>query len=219
MKKTMFKKILLFVGVFAPQVILAQGTTYLSNLGQSSTTSDPAGSDSWLAANFHTGLNTSGYLLNSVQLGLTDASGNPSSFTVMLYAQSSNPSASLPGSSLDTLNGSLNPITGGIYTYTPDISLTLSANTHYFIVVTAGMAIANGAYEWSVEDASPPFSLGWSQVNDFFQSSNGSSWIGITGSLEYAVNATAIPEPSASWLLLLGGGVLIYVRTRKRHFA
>jgi hypothetical protein len=38
-------------------------------------------SDSWLAAEFGTGTDASGYVLNSVQLGMTDASGNPSGFT------------------------------------------------------------------------------------------------------------------------------------------
>jgi hypothetical protein len=60
-------------------------TAYLSNLGQSSTGSLAVGSDSWLAASFGTGTNEGGYELNSIQLAMTDASGNPSGFTVMIY--------------------------------------------------------------------------------------------------------------------------------------
>ena len=51
--------------------------------------------------------NGGGYSLNSIQLGMADASGNPSGFTVMLYAQDYNHFGGIvPGSSLATLNGS-----------------------------------------------------------------------------------------------------------------
>ena len=67
-------------------VVQAQGTmTYLSSLSQSSTGSDPVGSDSWLAAIVWNGNNPGGYSLDSIQLGMADASGFPSNFTVMLY--------------------------------------------------------------------------------------------------------------------------------------
>src|ERR1700689_5374241 len=121
MKKIIFSGIIvLTVILFAPQISIAQGTmTYLSNLGQPSSGSEPVGSDAWLAMGFGTGNNASGYLLNSIQLGMTDASGSPSGFTVMLYAKSGNPAAVLPGSSLGTLDGSLSPTTSGTYIYTP----------------------------------------------------------------------------------------------------
>src|SRR5664280_201076 len=208
------KKIIIMcvAALLALQIAQAQGIVYVSNLGQTSTVSESIGSNSWYAANFHTGNNVGGYILNYIQLAMTNASGNPSGFTAMLYGAANIPAATLPGSSLGTLNGSLNPVTAGTYTYTAPSNLILSPSTYYFIVVTAGTSVANGAYEWSVEDTSPPFSMGWSQVNDFFQSSNGSSWIGNLGALEFAINATAVPEPSSSFLLLLGSGVLIYVR-------
>jgi hypothetical protein len=64
-------------GLLAQQLALAQGTTtYLSNLGQASAGSLAVGSDSWLAAPFGTGFNAGGYVLDSAQLSLTDASGN-----------------------------------------------------------------------------------------------------------------------------------------------
>jgi hypothetical protein len=85
---------------------------------------------------------------------MADASGNPSGFTVMLYSAIGN-LAVLPGSSLGTLSGSTDPATGGIYTYTAPSNLTLSSTTLYFIVLTAGTAVANGAYTWS-ESSYPP---------------------------------------------------------------
>jgi len=62
---------------------------------------------------------------------------------------SSNPGGEFPGSSLGSLNGSFNPVTGSAYAYTPTSDLTLLPNNFYFIVLTAGTTIANGAYEWS----------------------------------------------------------------------
>lgn len=94
------------VGLFTQQLIQAQGVVYLSNLEQTSAGSHAVGSDSWLAAGFKTGSNTGGYALNSIELGLTNASGNPSGFTAMIYSEANNPNGVLPGSSLGALNGS-----------------------------------------------------------------------------------------------------------------
>jgi hypothetical protein len=220
----MKKSIIMFVvTLLASRLVQAQGTIYLSNLGQTSAGSNPVGNNSWLAALFTTGNNTGGYVLNSVQLGMTDASGSPSGFTVMIYARSGNIAGFFPGNSLGTLNGSTDPSTGGIYTYTAS-GLTLSPSTRYFIVLTAGTAVANGAYDWSVMNTSsynPDDSWAGSVT---LGSNNGSSWTTLPtypqfDFSQYAINATAIPEPSAVSLLLLGSGVLIYVRRiHKRQF-
>jgi hypothetical protein len=211
--------VVLAVALLAAQMTQAQGTTYLSNLGQSSTGSAAVGSDSWLAAPFETGNDASGYLLNSIQLGMTDASGNPSNFTVMVYSAVIG-GAVLPGTSLDTLNGSLNPVTAGTYTYNASSSLTLSANTPYFIVLTAGTAVANGAYELSDSTYPPSSSSGWRGDNGVLNSSDGISGWSPTpylGIAQFAINATTVPEPSPSFLLLLGSGVFIYVRRAFRR--
>ena len=156
------KKIIVMFAVafFATQIIQGQGTTYISNLGYISTGSSSVGSDVWFAADFFTGTNAGGYALNSVQLATTDASGNPSGFTVMLYSSISG-FATFPGSNLGTLNGSLNPVTAGTYSYTPASNLTLLPSTSYFIMLTAGTTVANGAYEWSDSAYPPSSSVGW----------------------------------------------------------
>jgi hypothetical protein len=133
----MKKLIIMFVvGVMIQQIMQAQGTVYVSNLGQTSTGSEAIGSNFWMAALFYTGGNANGYSLDSIQLAMTDISGNPSDFTAMIYNEANNPAAILPGSSLGTLSGSDNPSTAGIYTYTPAASLILSPGTPYFIVLT-----------------------------------------------------------------------------------
>jgi hypothetical protein len=202
--------------LLAPQIIQAQGTTYLSNLDQSSAGTLAVGSDSWLAAMFQTGTNSGGYVLNSIQLAMNDASGNPTGFTAMIYAPSYPPGGVLPGSSLGTLTGSLNPVTSGIYTYTPAANLTLSQSTPYFIVLTAGTAIANGAYDWSLAGAnSHNSSGGWLAPGVVWTSSNGSSWPPLPpGYPQFAINATGVPVPGVLSLLALGGFFLVWHRRK-----
>jgi PEP-CTERM motif len=215
MKKTITNGVMLLtIAVFTRQMTQAQGTTYLSGLEQTTIGGDNVGNDSWLAASLLTGHNANGYLLNSVQLAMADASGNPSGFTVMIYANG-NPTGTgaFPGSSLGALNGSANPSTTGIYTYTA-ANITLLPNSFYFIVVTAATAVANGAYEWN-QSASPPSSNGGWGGGGTYLSSDGSSWSPFSGTYgQFSVTATAVPEPSSVVLLLMGGGALAYVRRR-----
>jgi hypothetical protein len=207
--------IVLAVGLLAPQIISAQGTVYLSNLSQSSTGSLPVGSDSWYAALFFTGNNADGYALNSIQLEMTDASGNPDGFTAMIY--SINPFAFIPGNNLDTLNGSLNPLTADTYTYIPTSNLTLLPNKYYLIVLTSGTAVVNGAYNWSLAGAnSYNPSDGWN-TGAIATSSNGSSWSGFVADYpQFAINATAVPEPTGLGLLALGCIVFAWRRLKAK---
>ena len=223
MKKTIISSItVLMVALLCPQIIQAQGTIYLSSLSQTSTGSFSVGGDSWLSAAFETGNNTSGYALNSIQLGMTNASGNPSGFTVMLYSAIQNGEFS-PESSLDTLNGSTNPATGGIFTYAPASSLILSSDTVYFIVLTAGTAIASGAYyNWSGASIGYNPIDGWKAPVGFtrpdnYQSSDGLHWNVIPYPYpQFAVTATAVPEPSSEILLGLGGLFFLWHRRKAK---
>jgi hypothetical protein len=212
------------VTLLSPQIVQAQGTTYMSDLAQSSSGSNPIGSDSWFATGFSTGTNPSGYMLNSIQLPMTGATGSPSGFTVMIYTTGSGGEVYInPGTIVGTLNGSSDPETAGIYTYIPASSLTLLPRINYFIVLTAGTTVSTGAYEWSFCNS---FSFnpvgGWHEASGpagaEFQSSNGSSWDTGSASVhgwQFAINATAIPEPSPVSLLFLGTGILFYARRRK----
>jgi hypothetical protein len=139
----------------------------------------------------------------------------------MLYASAGG--STLPGTSLGTLNGSLNPVTAGIYTYTPAATLTLAPYGFYCIVLTAGTPVANGAYEWSYADInSYNPSGGWStppgNLGGVWTSSNGSPpWIeSVSTFAQYAVNATGVPEPSTLGLLALGGCFLVWGRRKAK---
>src|SRR6202044_2709741 len=106
-------------GLFIPQIIKAQGTlTYMSNLAQPSTGNKLVGSNSWVATEFQTGANTGGYMLNSVQLEMADASGSPNGFTIMLYSPIVIFGPDVPQTNIDTLSGSIDPSTADVYTYT-----------------------------------------------------------------------------------------------------
>jgi hypothetical protein len=219
MKKLIINYVVASASLIIAQIAQAQGTMYFSSLSPNTTGNIPIGSDSWPAAGFITGINAEGYLLDSIQLAVINATGNPNGFTVMLYDSISDSSVH-PGSSLCTLSGSANPSTADIYTYTPAADLFLPPSTSYFIVLTASTTIANGTYEWSQSSFPPSSSGGWgAAINGVLSSSNGASDWSFTpysGIAQFAITASAIPEPSPSWFLLFGSGVLFYVRRRRQ---
>jgi hypothetical protein len=118
MKKLIIGSLIAFVGGFlVPQMALSQSSVaYLSNLGQPPIGSAAVGNDAWLAEEFRTGSNPGGYALDSIQLSMATASGEPNDFTVMIYSLGPSPLAGLPGTSIGTLNGSSDPLIAGTYT-------------------------------------------------------------------------------------------------------
>lgn len=186
----------------------AQGTLYVSNLGQTQTGSASIGSDSWLAQSFITGTNSAGYYLNSAQLLMGPASGSAGGFVVSLYS----PLGNDPGSSLGSLGGS-DPTAGGLFAYTTS-GIMLSPSALYYVVVTAATPTAIGAYNWGATfGPSSRSGDGWIIPGNYSGSSDGSSW---QSSRQYtfqmAIYATPVPEPSTFALLLVGFGVLAWRR-------
>src|SRR5881628_856888 len=81
----------------------AQGTLYVSNLGQTPTGSAPVGSDASIAQSFFTlATDPNNYTLNSIQLLTDPASGSPSGFSVSIYNSGAGGG---PQSSLGSLAG------------------------------------------------------------------------------------------------------------------
>jgi len=204
--------IALAASMLASQIAQAQGTvTYLSNLGQPSMGGLAVDSGSWLAEGILTGNNTGGYVLNNVQLAMMGISGSPSGFTVMLYNQSGDLGGIDPGSSLGMMSGS-SPTSDGTYTYTAPAHLLLSPDTYYFIVATSRPTVGYGAYSWSFTTASS-YKPGDSWIESIsLGSSDGlsSTWKQNPDGpqfefLQFAINATAVPEPDTMGLLGMGG--------------
>jgi hypothetical protein len=209
-------RIALAVGLLAPLDSQAQGTTYISGLGAAPSGSLAIGSDSWAATEFSSGTNSGGYFLDSIQLRMTDASGAPGGFSVMLYT-AVGLGAPYPGSNLGSLSGSPGPSTAGIYTYTAPADLLLSPGTSYFIVLTAESPIASGAYEWSYANTYSYNLMGGWNGTLCYDSADGSLWHSIsTFYPEFAINATdlPVPEPSTFALLALGGLWLVRLKLK-----
>jgi hypothetical protein len=211
----------LLVGVFFsllfPRVGSSQGSiNYVSNVGLPSSGSASVSANAWYAADFISGENNAGYSLDSIQLQLTDASGTPNSFTVMIYMGIDEHGGVFPGASVGTLAGSVNPTTRGVYTYSPTSSLSLLPNTEYFVVLTADTPVASGAYGWSVTSSPSPGynSYHWGGEVDFQSSSDGLNWSFTSANYgQFALNATSTPEPGVVGLLAVGG-LIVAMRRR-----
>ena len=205
-------------GILIPPACLGQGTVYLSNLSLQSTGNASVASDSWHAQAFDTGTNRAGYVLNFVELRMVGASGNPSDFMVTIHTNRYPPVNVYPAGSIAQLVGSTNPVAPGINTYIPASPITLSGNGGYFIVVTAGTQVANGAYSWSMASSTPDnLAQGWFGGQPFY-SSDGISWAySSSGFPQFAVSATPIPEPSTIALLGPGGYLLAVFRQTGRR--
>ncbi len=205
------------INLFAPQITQAQGTLFLSSLSTTSTGTAPVGSNSWLAAGFATGNNAGGYVLNSIELGMAGVSGTPSGFTVMICASAEDPV--VVGSSLGTLTGSANPATAGIYTYNAPSYFALSPSTAYYIVVTAGTSVANGAYNWNESAYPPGVNNGWGVGNGVLIGNDGlPGWgaIPYEGIAQFAIYATPVPEPESFCLFALGALLIGILRRKAR---
>jgi hypothetical protein len=213
MKTSLITILYFIVWLFTLQLMQAQGTLYVSNITQPSSATMAVASDSWIAQAFTTGTNPSGYVLDSIQLLMGTASGNPSGFNVSVYSSTD----AVPGNLLGNLTGSPDPSTGGIITYST-LGITMSGVQEYFIVVTATTPSTDGAYYWSYSNHPFSGSQHWGIAGLYYTSPNGMDWSRISGpnSFQMAIYATAVPEPSIISLFILGSGVLICVRNRNK---
>ncbi len=213
MKRLMINLIILSaLALLTPQTSPAQGTVYVSNLNQPSTAGAPVASDSWFAESFETGTNPGGYTLNSIQLMLGLASGNPGGFGVSIYSENIH---KFPGDSLASLTGSTSPAAGGLFNYAAsDVALLPSA--YYFIVITAATPVAAGSYSWSVANNFTYSSAdNWVLGPYYYASADGSVWTRNGHPFEFVITATAVPEPSSLMLLGLGGLMFLGLARRK----
>lgn len=121
-----------------------------------------------------------------------------------------------PGTSLGTLTGETDPVTGEIYTYTAS-DLILSPDTEYYVVLTATTPVASGAYSWSMEDSAPStVNGGWSTSDYLISTSGGPVWEPTEATPEYALTATPVPEPSVLYLALTAGLFGVWLKNKPK---
>lgn len=211
MPRLLFPSIFTVVALIAAPLATAQGTVSVSNLNQTPTGSAEFGSDYWLAQSFITGTNVVGYALDSVQVLMAGISGDPNGFVLSLCSKSDD---GAPGTSVGSLTG-VEPSGSGLFTYTAS-EITLLPSTLYFVVGTAATPVAQGAYQWSyAEGPSGRTEDGWIIPGQRYRSTDGSTWTySRQYTLQLAVHATAVPEPTAS--PLLGLGLLAMLLSRRR---
>ncbi len=194
--------------------LYAQGA-YLSNLSRTPVGSVGIGNDAWFAQDFTTGTNSAGYYFDSALLSMDSLSRVPLGFSVFLY---DNSGLLRPQSILATLAGESHPTSAGIYTYT-DSDLVLSPSTRYWVVLTSQSPISDGAYNAQLVTATfPNYDAieGWFMGRSYYASPDGLNWT-LTRSyaLQFAIDATAIPEPSSFGLLIYGGALWLAARGRR----
>lgn len=187
----MMRLVILVPGILSMQ---AQGSIYVSNLGES-LSGYGRGYQS-----FQTGVANNGYSVNSVTLLMGNWLDDASNFTVSIFSDIDGQR----GTSLATLNGDSDPRTAGQYAYVAS-DLILSAGTTYWIDVRAlGFSpdprLPPGGYAWQITKSANYAS------NDGWSIPRGGNSIGGLGddSFQFAVNATAVPEPGIAALMLLG---------------
>jgi hypothetical protein len=205
MRKIIFISVVLMAKLFAPSFIQAQGTLYVSNLGQPTVGGMGIGSDSWVAQYFTTGTNSNGYIVDSIQLLMGAASGDPSGFMVAIY---SSPGNGAPGASLGSLSGS-DPSAGGLFTYTTS-GIMLSPSSFYFVVATATTPLVQGVYNWSAANSFGRITTSpgdpWTIQDAYYNSTDGLNWTFIPREnvSQFAIYATVVPEPAMLALAALG---------------
>lgn len=192
--------------VLVPFYMQAQGTTYFSSMGTPSQGTYSIGSNSWGSAWFQTGNSPGGYSLNSISLLMGNSVGSASGFSVRLWNfQTQQPVLTLTGT---------NPTTAGIYTYTAP-SFVMGSSQVYWFVVTSQTSVGTGSYNWLFSNQ---HALGnaWEGAG-YNVSTDGVNWIRDAGrEFQFAVNATAVPEPTTLTLLGLSSGLLVLAHKKRR---
>jgi len=205
--------ILVFIGgLLAAPEIHAQGSIYLSNINNYPAAGSVAvGSDAWIASWFKAGSSPDGYELNSIQLSMSNPSGTPKDILVMLWDFQSR-------QSIATLAGP-DPASAGVFTYTAT-DVLLEPNNVYWFVVTSPTSVASGAFHWDYYHLGKGVTgpEGWYLGGGNQVSSDGVAWSRDTvGTMHFAIDATAVPEPSTLALFGMGTACLIAILFPQRR--
>ena len=164
-------------------------TTFVSNLGQSNSSSDAiAESTAPHAQQFETGSNAGGYTLTEIVVNIRAASTGTPAFA--LYTSKTTPGGDEPDVKVVELSGISS--TAGEQSFTPASATTLSASTKYFVVFTMTTGSAS-LQRTSSNDIDSGASTGWDIAEtSVFSANSGTSWSTSSRSLEIAVKGTLV---------------------------
>ncbi len=208
----------MFVATMGYRDVIAQSTTYLSNVAEPSSGFALVASDSWQAGQFRTGNNPNGYRLTSAQILLSPTIGNPGALNVSIYNDmfDGNILQRVPNTSIGSLVGS-NPFAPGINTFT-NAGIVLSPLSRYFVVVTSDTPVGQGSFKWNISATSSYDSpADWFLGGLGYDSTDGDTWsVTRPRMFQFSINAIAVvPEPSSQVLLGIGGSFLFTRLARK----
>ncbi len=132
------------------------------------------------------------YLLNSVQLLLNPASGNPADYSVSIY---SNDIGGSPQNYLGNLTGPTDPSDGGCFHLYRFWYYDFGNGLLITFVVTSATPVAQGAYVWN--ESNGVGNQNWDIGNIYYSSADGSTWKEHIrqGAFQMALYATPVPEP------------------------
>jgi len=205
MKTIIRNKVLIAVASSLVVLTCAQAQTIIvDNTAATVSGSDVIDSNTWQANSFT--MDGTSRSLQSVTLSLDNGNAVGGNFQVQLW----NSGGSQPGTLLATLSGNSDPLTANTYSYTPSSTVTLSANTKYWVVAEG--STTSGTYIWNYTTSSASTGVGtlggWSITHDA-----GNSWNAEINADPFMLNVTAgaVPEPSSYaavfGILALGFGV------------
>ena len=205
----------------------SRAANLISNLGQPSSgfglgvgTNNPAtGPNLMRAETFKTGTNPLGYRLSSVTLAMGGSTGSDlGNLLVQLY----DTSAFKPTSSIGDFIVPSNPFSEGQYTYAfSNTGLILAPATYYSVVVrspdSAGPTVSQFGWRTATTAALDPASEpSWALFDNLVKTEGVSSWSSVrTGPYQFAIDATAVPEPTSFVLLAIGAWMLLTETLRR----
>jgi hypothetical protein len=152
------------------------------------------------------------YNVNSVTVPLTDFYGSPELVSLGFYTDGGSGPGSLVGSLLTQPAGSGyngSPLTD--YTFTAGSTVTLAANTTYWMV----LGVPAGFVGWGWSNS---LGTGLATFDHQYASGNNGATYGIDQSINFAyqINASAIPEPS-TYAAMAAAASLAFAAWRRRR--